>query len=159
MQLVEITCNRSSTLLTIHYQHIKVILLSNFDDEEQSRILIEILFHHIKSYIEKKNAYVLLFYAVFVVTSICVVVVNERDKNEFEIFDVSNESCLLFCFHILMLALFFANQVFVVSFLTSSKQLFRLRIASRQKQLSMHLKKKMTKKLLFRRCKNTIKRI
>ena len=159
MQLARIIDNRFSTLLTIRYQHIKMILLSNLDNEEQSRMLIVIVFHHIKDYLEKKNAYVLLFYVIFVVASVCVVVANERDKNEFEILDVSNESCLLLCSHIFMLALLFANQVFVALFLTSSKHLFRFRIVSRQKQLSMSLKKKMTKRFLFRRCKSTIKSI
>lgn len=54
MQFVEITNNRSSILLTIRYQHIKMILLLNFDDEKQFRMLIEIVFHHIKNYFEKK---------------------------------------------------------------------------------------------------------
>lgn len=109
MQLVEITSNRSSTLLTIRYRHIKVILLSNPKGEEQSRVLIEIVFHHIKDYLEKKDSYVLLFYAILVATLVCVVVANERDRNEFEILDVSNESCLLLCSHITMLALLFVD--------------------------------------------------
>ena len=54
MQLAEITDNRLSILLTIRYQHIKMILLSDFDDEKQFRVLIEIVFHHIKDYFEKK---------------------------------------------------------------------------------------------------------
>lgn len=54
MQFVEITNNRFSTLLTIRYQHIKMILLSNFENKKQFRVLIEIAFHHIKNYFEKK---------------------------------------------------------------------------------------------------------
>ena len=83
MQLTEITSNRPSTLLTICYQHIKMILLSNFKNEEQSRILIEIVFRHTKNYFEKKDMYVLLCYATLVASSVCVVIVNEHDRNEF----------------------------------------------------------------------------
>lgn len=44
MQLIDITSNRFLTLLTICYQHIKMILLSNSNNEKQSRVLIEIVF-------------------------------------------------------------------------------------------------------------------
>ena len=157
MQFVEITSNRFSTLLTFRYQHIKMILLSNFKNEKQLRILIEIVFRHIKNYLEKKDAYVLSCYVTLIAFFVCVVIVNERDKNEFEIFDVSNESCLLFCFHISLFILFFANQVFVVFFLTSFEQLFHFRIVLKQKQLSMFLKKKMTKIFFFNDVKILLK--
>jgi NAD-dependent DNA ligase len=117
------------------------------------------VFHHIKGYLKKKDSYVLLFYAILAAASVCVVVANERGRNEFEILDVPNESCLLLCSHITMLALLFVDQAFAALFLTSSKQLFRLRIASGQKQLPMPLKKKMAKRSLFQRCKNIVKSI
>ena len=58
-----------------------------------------------------------------------------------------------------MLALLFADQAFAVSSLTLSKQLFRLRIASEQKQLLISLKKEMAKRSLFRRCKHTVRNV
>jgi len=112
-------------------------------------VLIKIVFHHIKGYLRKKDSYVLLFYAILVAASVCVAVANERGRNKFKILNVSNESCLLLCSYITMLALLFVDQAFVALFLTSSKQLFRLRIASEQKQLPMPLKKKMAKRSLF----------
>ena len=51
----------------------------------------------------------------------------------------------------------FFRSSFRYFFLTSSKQLFRFRISSEQKQLLMFLKKEMMKKPLFRRCKNIVK--
>ena len=93
--------------MQIHYQHIKMTLLLNFDDEEQFRMLIEIVFHRIRDYFGKKNAYVRLFYTVYVVTSVCVV--------------VANESCLLHCFHIFMFAFTFRESAFAVSFLILSE--------------------------------------
>jgi len=159
MQLVEITSNRSFALLTIRYQHIKIILLKNLDDEEQSQVLIEIVFNYIKDYFEEKDACVFLFYAILVANFSCVAIANERDKNEFEISNVSNESCLLLCSYITMLALLFADQVFAIFFLISSKQLFCLRIASRQKQLPIFFKKKLAERSLFRRCKSIVKSV
>jgi hypothetical protein len=122
-------------------------------------VLIKIVFHHIKGYLEEKDSYVLLFYAILAAASVCVVVANERGRNEFGIPDVPNEPCLLLCPHITMLALLFADQAFAALSLTSPKQLFRLRIASGQKQLPMPLKKEMAERSLFRRCKNTVKSI
>lgn len=86
-------------------------------------------------------------------------VANERGRNEFGIPDVLNEPCLLLCPHITMLALLFADQAFAASSLTSPKQLFRLRIASGQKQLLVPLKEEMTERSLFRRCKNTVRNV
>jgi len=157
MQLVEITSNRSSALLAIRYQHIKMTLLKNSKDEEQSRVLIEIVFNHIKGYLEEKDACVSSFHAILVANSKCIAIANERDKNEFGISNVLNESCLLLCPHITMLALLFANRAFATSSLTSSKHLFRLRIALEQKQLSIPLKEELAKRPLFRRCKSTVK--
>ncbi|KAL8766093.1 MAG: hypothetical protein Q9194_006371, partial [Teloschistes cf. exilis] len=53
------------------------------------------------------------------------------------------------------LALLFADQAFAAPFLTSSEQLFRLRIVPGQKQLPVPLKEKMAERPLFRRCKNS----
>jgi hypothetical protein len=50
------------------------------DDEEQSRMLIEIVFQHIKNYFEKKDAYVLLFYVIFFLNFVDIVVANEMTK-------------------------------------------------------------------------------
>ena len=58
-----------------------------------------------------------------------------------------------------MRALLFSNQAFAVPSLTSLERLFRLRTSSKQKQLLMSLKKKMTKRSLFRRHGNTVKSI
>ena len=121
-------------------------------------MLIEIVFNYIKNYFEKKNAWIFLLHDLLVANLSCVTIVNERDKNEFEILNVSNESYLLFCFYITMFALLFANQAFVF-FLISSKHLFRFRIASKQKQLLMLFKKKLTKRSLFRRYKNSVKSV
>jgi len=157
MQFVEITSNRSFTLLTIRYQHIKIILLKNFESEEQFRMLIEIVFNYIKDYLEKKDACVFLFHVILVANSKCIAIANKRDKNKFKILNVLNKLYLLLCFYITMFALLFANQAFATFFLTSSKHLFRLWIALEQKQLSISLKKKLTKRSLFRQCKSTIK--
>lgn len=69
-------------------------------------MLIKIMFHYIKDYFKKKDAYVLLRYTYY---NFNLFVVNKNNKNEFEILDVLNESCLLFCSYIIMLALLFAN--------------------------------------------------
>lgn len=126
MQFVEITSNRSFTLLTIRYQHIKIILLKNFESEEQFRMLIEIVFNYIKDYLEKKDACVFLFHVILVANSKCIAIANKRDKNKFKILNVLNKLYLLLCFYITMFALLFANQAFATFFLTSSKHLFRL---------------------------------
>lgn len=55
-----------------------------------------------------------------------------------------------------MLALIFTNEVFVISKLTLAKQLFRLRISSRQNQLELSFKQKMQEMSIFRRWKSTI---
>ena len=89
----------------------------------------------------------------------CNAIVNKSDKNEFETFDVSNELCLLLYSHITMLALLFVDQAFVIFFLTSSEQIFRFRITSKQKLLLMLLKKKMTERSLFQRCKNIVRNV
>lgn len=121
MQLAEITGNRPSALLAVRYQHIKMTLLEDSGNKEQPQVLIEIVFNHIKGYLGEKDACVSLFHAMLTADSLCVAIANERDRNEFGISNVSNESCLLLCSHITMLALLFANQAFVVFFLTSSK--------------------------------------
>lgn len=151
MQLVKITSNRYSALLAIRYQHIKIILLKNLKSEEQSRMLIKIVFNHIKGYLKEKNACVSLFHAMIVADFSCVAIANECDKNEFKILNVLNELCLLLCSYIIMFALLFANWTFAIFFLTSLKHLFRLRIALEQKQLSISLKKKLANRSLFRR--------
>ena len=98
MQLVDITNNRSSTLLTICYQHIKMILLSNFDNKKQSRMLIEIVFQHIKDYLKKKDAYVSLFYVVFSLNFVCIAVVDDVIKMNlrFQMFWTSCVYCFVF---------------------------------------------------------------
>lgn len=58
-----------------------------------------------------------------------------------------------------MLALFFADQAFAPSSLTSPEQLYRLRIAPEQKQLTIPLKEELADRPLFRRCKNIVKGI
>ena len=58
-----------------------------------------------------------------------------------------------------MLALLFADQAFAAPSLTSPEHLFRLRIASGQKQLPLPLKEEMMERPLFRRCKNTVQGI
>ncbi len=55
-----------------------------------------------------------------------------------------------------MLALLFADQAFAAFSLTSLKQLFRLRIALGQKQLSMPLKEEIVARFIFRRCKHIV---
>lgn len=55
-----------------------------------------------------------------------------------------------------MLALIFANEAFVVSKLTLAKQLFRLRIFSKQNQLELSFKQEMQEMSIFRRWKSTI---
>lgn len=73
--------------------------------------------------------------------------------------DVPNESCLLLCPHITMLALLFEDQAFAALSLTSPVQLFRFQIAPGQKQLPVPLKEEMAERPLFRRCKNTVESI
>jgi len=62
MQLAGITGNRPSALLAVRYQHIKVTLLPDPEGGEQTRVLIEIVFHHTKGYLGEKDACVLLRY-------------------------------------------------------------------------------------------------
>lgn len=156
MQLAGITGNRPSALLAVRYQHIKVTLLPDPEGGEQTRVLIEIVFHHTKGYLEEKDAYVLLRYTC---CSFNLSVANEGGRNEFGIPDVPNEPCLLLCPHITMLALLFADQAFAAPSLTSPEQLFRLRIAPGQKQLRVPLKEEMAERPLFRRCRNTVESI
>lgn len=154
MQLAGITGNRPSALLAVRYQYIKVSLLEDPNCGEQPRVLIEIAFNHTKDYLEEKDAYVFRFYITFAIISRYVGVANRRGRNKFGFLDVLNEPCLLFCPCILILALFFANQAFATSSLTSPEQLLYLWIAPGQKQLPVPLKEKMAEKPLFRRCKN-----
>ena len=93
--------------MQVHYQHIKVTLLPDPDDGEQPRVLIEIVFHRTRGYLGEKDAYVRLFYAVYVVTSVCVA--------------VANEPCLLHCPHIPMLAFTLREPAFAAPSLTSSE--------------------------------------
>jgi len=136
-----------------------VTLLPDPDKGEQSRVLIEIVLHHTKGFLEEKGTYVLLFYAILAAASVCVAVANERGRNELGIPDVPNEPCLLLCPRITKLALLFADQAFAAPSLTSPKHLFRLRIAPGQKQLPVPLKEKMAERPLFRQCKNTMESI
>lgn len=159
MQLAGITGNRPSALLAVRYQHIKVALLKDPDGGEQPRVLIEIVFNHTKGYLGEKDAYVLIFHIMSAAASGCFAVANERGRNEFGIPDVPNEPCLLLCPHITMLALLFADQAFAASSLTSPEQLFRLRIASGQKQLPVPLKEEMAGRPLFRRCKSIVRSV
>ncbi len=55
-----------------------------------------------------------------------------------------------------MLALIFADEAFAVPELTSTEQLFRLRIPPGQKQLELPLKEEVQEMPVFRRCKSTI---
>ena len=160
MQLAGITGNRPSALLAVCYQHIKVTLLPDPEGGEQPRVLIEILFHHTKGYLGEKDAYVLPLYVVEIAAWVCVAITDKwMLRNEFGIPDIPNEPCLLLCPQITMLALLFVDQAFAVSSLTSPEQLFRLRITSGQKQLSVPLKEEMAEMPLFRRCKHTVEGI
>ncbi|KAL9027313.1 MAG: hypothetical protein Q9196_004144 [Gyalolechia fulgens] len=132
MQLAGITDNRPSALLAVRYQHIKVTLLPDPDGGEQTRVLIEIVFHHIKGYLGEKMRTSSL-YVSKAAASVRAAVANECGRNEFGIPDVPNEPCLLLCPYITVLALLFADQAFAAPFLTSPEQLFRLRIAPGQK--------------------------
>ncbi|KAL9579753.1 MAG: hypothetical protein Q9203_006568 [Teloschistes exilis] len=96
---------------------------------------MEIVFHHTKGYL------------------------GEKDANEFGIPDVPNKPCLLLCPYITILALLFVDQAFAAPSLTSSEQLFRLRIALGQKQLQVPLKEELAERPLFRRCKNSVEGI
>ncbi len=125
-------------------------LLEHPDGGEQPRVLIEIMFNHTKGYLGEKDAYVLIFHIMSAEASGCFAIANERGRNEFGIPDVPNEPCLLLCLHITMLALLFADQAFAASSLNSPEQLFRLRIDSGQKQLSLSLKEEMVERSLFR---------
>ena len=77
MQLAGITGNRPSALLAVCYQHIKVTLLPDPDGGEQPRVLIEIVFQHTKGYLGEKDAYVVLFYAMFLSNLVCIAVAND----------------------------------------------------------------------------------
>lgn len=159
MQLAGITGNRPAALLAVRYRHIKVTLLPDPEGGEQPRVLIEIVFHHTKSYLGEKDAYVFPFYAIFTAAFNNFTVANGRGRNEFGIPDIPNEPCLLLCPHITMLALLFADQAFAAPSLSSPEQLFRLRITPGQKQLRVPLKEEMAERPLFRRCKNTVEGI
>lgn len=58
---------------------------------------------------------------------------NNGTSNEFRIPDVPDESCLLLCPHLNLLTLIFSDQTFAAPELTSSEQLFHLRIPPGQK--------------------------
>ncbi len=60
------------------------------------------------------------------------VLTNDCRRNEFNIPDVSNEPCLLLCPYIIMLALIFVDQAFVVFELIFVEEFFRLRISFEQ---------------------------
>ena len=159
MQFAGITGNRPSALLAVRYRHIKVTLLEDPAGGEQPRVLIEIVFNYTKGYLRKKDTYVFIFHITFNAAVGYHAVANDQSRNEFGIPDVPNEPCLLLCPHITMLALLFADQAFAASSLISLKQLFRLRIASGQKQLLVLLKEEMAERLLFRRCRNTVRSV
>ncbi len=109
MQLVKITNNRSSTLLTICYQYVRIILLKNSNNKEQLRVLIKIVFNYIKDYLKEKDAYVFIFNITFAIVFECVAIANEHNKNKFKIPNVLNKLCLLLCSYITMFALSFVN--------------------------------------------------
>lgn len=67
-----------------------------------------------------------------------------------------DEPCLLLCLQLNLLTLIFSNQDFTAPELTSSEQLFRLRIPPGQKQLPVPLKEEMRYIPLFRRSENTV---
>lgn len=81
---------------------------------------------------------------------------NNGARNELGIPDVSNEPCLLLCPHLNLLTSIFSNQAFAAPELTSSEQLFRLRILPGQKQLPMPLKEEMRHIPLFCQSENTV---
>ncbi len=85
----------------------------------------------------------------FAVTQRLDVLIDDYHRNEFNISDVLNESCLLFCSHIIILALIFIDQVFIVSKLTFVKEFFHFRISFKQHQLKLLIKKKMQSISLF----------
>lgn len=87
------------------------------------------------------------------------VLTNDCHRNEFDISDVSNESCLLLCSHIIMLTLIFVDQVFVVLELIFVKEFFHLRVLFKQHQLELSIKKKMQSVSLFRRCKSILNEV
>ena len=80
-------------------------------------------------------------------------------RNEFRISDVPDEPCLLLCPHVNLLTLIFTNQAFAAPELTSSEQLFRLRILSGQKQLLVPLKEVMQHISLFCWFKPTVNEV
>lgn len=87
------------------------------------------------------------------------VLTNDYRRNEFDISDVSNESCLLLCSHIIMLTLIFVDQVFVVLELIFVEEFFHLRVLFKQHQLKLSIKKKMQSVSLFRRCKSILNEV
>lgn len=80
---------------------------------------------------------------------------DKFSSNEFGIPDVPREPCLLFCPHIDLLALMFADEVFAPSALTTPEQLFNLRILPGKHQMELPLKEEKKNFSLFRASENT----
>ncbi len=55
MQLTEITSNWSVALLAICYEHVKITLLSNSQEEEWSQVLVKIAYKYTKDYLDEKD--------------------------------------------------------------------------------------------------------
>lgn len=55
MQLTEITSNWSVSLLAICYEHVKITLLSNSQEEEWSQVLVKIAYKYTKDYLDEKD--------------------------------------------------------------------------------------------------------
>jgi len=85
----------------------------------------------------------------FAVTQRLDVLIDDYHRNEFNISNVLNESCLLFCSHIIILALIFIDQVFIVFKLTFVKEFFHFRISFKQHQLKLLIKKRCNLFLCF----------
>lgn len=55
MQLTEITSNWFVALLAICYEHVKITLLSNSQEEEWSQVLVKIAYKYTKDYLDEKD--------------------------------------------------------------------------------------------------------
>jgi len=104
IQLAGITGNRLFTLLAFRYQYIKMTLLEDPNGGEQPRMLIEIVFNHIKGYFGEKDTYVFILYITSIVISKLtnLVVTNSGFR--------TSRTSYIYCFVLILLCSFYSSR-------------------------------------------------
>ncbi|KAF2752834.1 hypothetical protein EJ05DRAFT_505659 [Pseudovirgaria hyperparasitica] len=130
IQLAGITGNRPKALLTLRYRHVQVALLPDPRGGSRPRVLIELKFEQTKGYL------------------------GQKDANTIPVPDILNETCLMLCPHITLLALAFRRGAFAVPDLTPA-QFYDLKVLPGQRQQLIPWKEEVQDDYLFPRSVKT----